>query len=188
MTPAGDSHVQTIHPHLTRPFTSHTFTQVGGCHWCLYALETASWEQLQAALSYDCAQWNEFLNKYFQKLLFLSELLKRSPEQQSQLLQASGINPAPHLPLVYNFQGLTDTLTPAWAAVQEALKSEGCLPILALLHGNMALYEAASRHALTGQECAPSPTDWARLAQRMRFTRLQKLHFKLALEVYAGII
>jgi hypothetical protein len=91
-----------------------------------------------------------------------------------------------HLPLVYNFQGLTDTLTPAWAAVLDALKTEGCLAILALLHGNMALYEAASRHAVTGQQCAPPPTYWAKLAQRMCFTRLQKLHFKLALEVRGG--
>jgi hypothetical protein len=160
---------------------------VNGCHWCLYASETASWEQLQAAVTYDSTQWNDFLNKYFHRLLLLSELLKRLPEQQAELLQGGGVTSAPHLPLVYNFQALTDTLTPAWAAVLQALKEEGCLAILALLHGNKALYEAASRNAVTGQQCVPSPTYWAKLAKRMRFTRLQKLHFKLALEVRGGL-
>jgi hypothetical protein len=162
--------------------------QVGGSHWCLYALETASWEQLQAAVTYDCAQWNAFLNSYFQKLLFLSEVLKRDPEQQAQLLQDAGASPAPHNvpPLAYNYRGLQDTLTPAWAAVLDALQHEGSLALLALLHGNRALYEAASRDAVSGQRCEPPATFWARLAQRMRFTRLQKLHFKLALEVRGG--
>lgn len=160
--------------------------QLGGSHWCLYALETATWEKLQAAVSFDWHQWNDFLNKYFQKLVFLCEVLKRAPEQQAQMLQASGISPAPHVPLVYNYQGLTDTITPAWAAVLETLQNEGSLALLALLHGNMALYEAASRHAGTGQQCVAPPTLWARLAQRMRFTRLQKLHFKLALEARGG--
>lgn len=160
-----------------------TAQQVGGCHWCLYALETATWEQLQTALSYDTAQWNDYLNKYFQKLIFLSELTKRPPELQAQLLQANGISLAPQLPLVCNYKGLLDTLTPAWAAVFETLQTEGCLASLALLHGNMALVDAASRNAATGEQCLPPPTIWARLAQRMRFSRLQKLHFKLALEV-----
>jgi hypothetical protein len=154
----------------------------------LYALETATWEQLQTALSYDTSQWNEYLNKYFQKLIFLSELTKRPPELQAQLLQANGISLAPQLPLVCNYKGLLDTLTPAWAAVFETLQTEGCLASLALLHGNMALVDAASRNAAsrnaaTGEQCLPPPTIWARLAQRMRFSRLQKLHFKLALEV-----
>lgn len=66
------------------------------------------------------------------------------------------------------------------------MQAEGCLVFLALLHGNLALFDAASRDASTRRQAQANPTYWAYLAQRMRLTRMQKLHFRLALEVGAG--
>jgi len=153
-----------------------------GAHWVLYLLETATWEQLQLALSWDCEDWINYLNKYFKQLCYLAEINRREPEMQAQLLQAAGVNPQPHVPVVYSIKGAYCT-TPAWTALIEAMQTGGVPVFLALLHGSRTLFDAASRHAGTGQHCTAPHLHWATLAKRMRFSRQQKQHFKLALQV-----
>lgn len=123
-----------------------------GAHWVLYALETATWEQLQTALSWDCADWIKYLNRYFKQLCYLAEIDRRDPEMQAQLLQVAGMNPQPHAPAVYSIKGAYST-SPAWMALIEAMQTGGVPVFLALLHGSQTLFDAASSaplHPCTG--------------------------------------
>jgi hypothetical protein len=63
------------------------------------------------------------------------------------------------------------------------MQRDGTLSFLGLLHGQQALFDASSRHAHGGEMANAPASHWLYIARRMRFTRLQKLHFKLALQV-----
>lgn len=117
-----------------------------GAHWVLYCLETATWQQLQLALSDRREDWQGYLNRYFQKLVVLSEISGRAPTVQAAFLAAAGIDPQPHLPDINSIKRLNGSLTPAWAALLET-QTEGCLVFVALLHGNQGVFEAANKNA-----------------------------------------
>jgi hypothetical protein len=150
-------------------------------HWVLHALETVSWEDVQVALSRDADAWVTDLHSYYHRLLVLFEATKRPPGVQGMLLPS--LKSPPNIPAVYSITSSSMEDTPAWDALVCEMQAQARLLYTALLHGSPALFEAAGRNAITGEQCTAPPVHWIGVAKRMQFTGLQRLHFKLALQV-----
>lgn len=74
-------------------------------HWVLYCLATATWEQLQQALSMTADDYNSYQRVYISELLELTEISKRCPELQHQLCAAAGVSVPAEVPAAYSSSG-----------------------------------------------------------------------------------
>jgi hypothetical protein len=150
-----------------------------GPHWVLNLVHSATWEQLQQALAMTADDWTANLNCYYALLVDLLEWSKKCPDIAAHNNSGSG---RPSIAASYSITYL-HSMHPAWDAAVEAMRREGIMAYLGLLHAPQALFEAARTRADTGEVASAPASHWLYIARRMRFTRLQKLHFKLALQV-----
>jgi flavin-binding protein dodecin len=154
-------------------------------HWVLHTLQTASWGDVELALSRNVDDWMAVTRTYYSKLLALSEAAKRPAALQPLLMPDAACEP-PNIPGVYSLTSSSMEGNPAWDAAVAEMQAQSRVAYIALLHSCPSIFDAASRNCVTGERAAPDTMHWITVAQRMHFTRSQRLHFKLALQVVWG--